>query len=456
MALHPIAPSRSLPFLGRASRLAPIAVACAALAILGCTDDPCPRGPVVYCTCPDGTTSTSMCTAVGAGPCLCDDASAVPDGSIPDAESLDAGAHDGGSVSMPIGASGGALSFGAITLVIPSGALASTTIVTITETTPPITGAIDRAYEIGPTGTTFAVPASVTYRYDPSALGAIDPTTLELATVSGGVWTTLAGSTVDTSRGEVSGTTAHFSVFGLVARTGFDAGLDGAAPDASDLDAASGCDDEVFLVGSDNVTPVGGALVCVRDHAEIPCVTTGVMSGSAMIAVPPTGRAVVEITHAGYLPLAIPTEWSGAPCHGHIALLRMITLGEASAIASAVGASLDLSHGIVYFGVMNRFTGAGVPGATAQLTSGTGTGPIYFAYDPTYGVIPSPSGETAAPGSGFFHTVTPGTVEVTFGNSTSMCPFRQYPGWGWLSPDPTRQEAPVFPGYVTVVETWCG
>jgi ZU5 domain len=128
-----------------------------------------------------------------------------------------------GSTSAPtsgsgsVGAAGGtvATSDGAVQLSIPAGALTSNVAITIVPTTAPGAGSLGTVYEIGPTGTQFASPVTLTLHYAGLALGGHDASELRIATY-GGVWQTLTGFTEDTGAQTVSGTTMHLSPYAFV------------------------------------------------------------------------------------------------------------------------------------------------------------------------------------------------------------------------------------------------
>jgi collagen type VII alpha len=121
--------------------------------------------------------------------------------------------------SAVVGPSGGMLasSDGALQVAIPAGALPSNVTVTIVPTTPPGSGAIGTTYEIGPTGTQFAMPVTLTFDYGATSLGGVDPSLLRVATFAAGSWQLLSGASFDTQAQTVSGTTTHLSPYGLTA-----------------------------------------------------------------------------------------------------------------------------------------------------------------------------------------------------------------------------------------------
>ncbi len=124
----------------------------------------------------------------------------------------------GKTASASIGSTGGDLASndGALQVVIPAGALPSNVMVTVTPAASPGGGSIGTVYEIGPTGTEFATPITLTLQYDPSKLGGTDPSMLRVATYASGGWQMLPGATVDTQTKTVSGTTTHLSPYALV------------------------------------------------------------------------------------------------------------------------------------------------------------------------------------------------------------------------------------------------
>jgi hypothetical protein len=124
----------------------------------------------------------------------------------------------GKTSSATIGTTGGNLAStdGALQVVIPAGALPSNVMVSVTPTTPPGSGSIGTVYEIGPTGTQFTTPITLTLQYDASKLGGTDPSMLRVATYASGGWQMLPGAKIDTQAKTVSGTTTHLSPYTLV------------------------------------------------------------------------------------------------------------------------------------------------------------------------------------------------------------------------------------------------
>ena len=119
--------------------------------------------------------------------------------------------------SEVVGTAGGMLasSDGFLRVAIPAGALPADVTLTIVPTTPPGSGAIGTVYEIGPTGTQFAIPATLTFAYSATSLGATDPSLLRVATFAAGSWQILSGASLDPKGETVSGTTTHLSPYGI-------------------------------------------------------------------------------------------------------------------------------------------------------------------------------------------------------------------------------------------------
>jgi hypothetical protein len=105
---------------------------------------------------------------------------------------------------------------GALTLSIPAGALASPVALTFEETTDVPAGAIGKSYRLGPDGTIFALPVSLSFTYADADVGTGDPAMLVAATVEDGHWSVLELAGVSTATHQVVGETTHFSDFGMI------------------------------------------------------------------------------------------------------------------------------------------------------------------------------------------------------------------------------------------------
>jgi hypothetical protein len=122
--------------------------------------------------------------------------------------------------SQTIGPAGGKLTSadGAWDLTVPANALPSSTTITVKPTS--VTGAIGTAYELEPSGTTFAVPVTMTFHYGTADLGGAPADAVVAAVFGDGGWTALDGYTLDTTAKTVSGTTTHLSTYGGTAGCG--------------------------------------------------------------------------------------------------------------------------------------------------------------------------------------------------------------------------------------------
>jgi hypothetical protein len=150
------------------------------------------------------------------------------------------------SVSTTIGASGGALmsSDGMVTLTVPAGALSSNVTVTIGLATGAPSGIVSQAYEIGPTGTTFAVPATLTM----PLIGGLTALPLAIATIVNGQWSPLATEVADDV---LSAQLEHLSPYAVIHESLTGAG--GSGGDGSGKD--SGGDGE--MAGSSGAAGAG-------------------------------------------------------------------------------------------------------------------------------------------------------------------------------------------------------
>lgn len=123
-----------------------------------------------------------------------------------------------GTTTGTIGAGGGSIAMaGQIELAIPAGALDQDRQFTLSAVaSPPAdpTGrdALGSVYSIGPSGTTFDQPATLTLHYDESDLGGADESDIVIYTSSGGAWTALP-TTVDEANDRATADVVHLSYF---------------------------------------------------------------------------------------------------------------------------------------------------------------------------------------------------------------------------------------------------
>jgi hypothetical protein len=96
---------------------------------------------------------------------------------------------------------------------LPPGALGGTTDISVRERASPGEGEVGVVYEIGPTGTRFSSPVTLTIAYSPDDLAGRPEDQLKIATFANGSWQALADNLVDTKNHSVSGTTMHLSPY---------------------------------------------------------------------------------------------------------------------------------------------------------------------------------------------------------------------------------------------------
>ncbi len=120
--------------------------------------------------------------------------------------------------SRVIGAAGGSVasSDGVLSVSIPAGAVSGDVMVTVSPLNSPPAGAVGVVYDIGPTGTVFNAPVTMTFHYALASLGSASPSSLRAATYGSNAWQILAGGSVDTTAQTVSGTTMHLSPYGEI------------------------------------------------------------------------------------------------------------------------------------------------------------------------------------------------------------------------------------------------
>ena len=150
------------------------------------------------------------------------------------------------SATKTVGASGGTVATpdGSLTVTIPAGALSGDTEITIAEINSPPSDAIGKAYEIGPTGTQFASPVTLSFKYAGANLMGTDPSDLEAATIVGTDWVALTNDAVDTNAQIASGTTMHLSPYGVHAKGHGQKDASSGGDDATtSTDSSTGTDD---------------------------------------------------------------------------------------------------------------------------------------------------------------------------------------------------------------------
>lgn len=126
----------------------------------------------------------------------------------------------GAAVSAILGAQGGELSSadGSLTLVVPAGAFATATTVSIQEVTSTAPGAVGRAFRLGPEGLHTPVPMTVRFRAGADATAGTTFGALGIAHQDAtGMWRRVAAPASDAATGMLSMKTRHFSDWSMVA-----------------------------------------------------------------------------------------------------------------------------------------------------------------------------------------------------------------------------------------------
>ena len=130
----------------------------------------------------------------------------------------DAGTANNNSNS--IGTDGGtvASSDGKVKIVIPSGALNQDTGITVAPVSNQPSGNIGTAYEVGPDGTTFNKPVTISITYDEASIpSGVSESDIKLGTVTNNKWEVITDSIVNTVSNTISGSITRLSTYGIVA-----------------------------------------------------------------------------------------------------------------------------------------------------------------------------------------------------------------------------------------------
>src|SRR5450432_406982 len=120
-------------------------------------------------------------------------------------------------VRQVIGPSGGTASTanGRLKVQVPVGALKANVAITIQQLASSSSGAIGPVYEVGPTGTVFQSPVTLSFKYTAADLGGLGASDLHVATLSGGSWVPVT-SEVNLQASVVTGHIMHLSPWTLI------------------------------------------------------------------------------------------------------------------------------------------------------------------------------------------------------------------------------------------------
>jgi hypothetical protein len=125
----------------------------------------------------------------------------------------------GNLIATNIGPGGGTVGVDGVTVTIPPNALTSTLAITVQRSGQlGPDGTIGQVFDIGPTGTTFAVPITIAFNYADAELAGLAPSEFAVETTSGGsgMWTPLSQIVVDIYAHTIAGQTTHLSPYALV------------------------------------------------------------------------------------------------------------------------------------------------------------------------------------------------------------------------------------------------
>ncbi len=138
------------------------------------------------------------------------------------ASAIVAALPSGDLIATNIGPGGGTLGtvgVDGVTITIPPNALTSTLAITVQRSGQlGPNGTIGQVFEIGPTGTTFAMPVTIAFNYTDAELAGLAPSGFAVETPSGvsGLWTPLSQIVVDIYAHTIAGQTTHLSPYALV------------------------------------------------------------------------------------------------------------------------------------------------------------------------------------------------------------------------------------------------
>ena len=135
-----------------------------------------------------------------------------------------AGGDDDHGTVVTIGADGGTLAIGSdVTLEIPPNALSGSVDFTIAQNSSPAAAGgtrdmVSPCYTIGPSGTQFSIPATITINYDVSGFENFDEQSLIIYTNSGSGWDALV-TEIDVGADNASAPVTHLSDFAVMLDT---------------------------------------------------------------------------------------------------------------------------------------------------------------------------------------------------------------------------------------------
>jgi hypothetical protein len=166
---------------------------------------------------------------------------------------VDTAPGTGGSTATPYNikaAEGGTIAAEGLMVKIPAGALAADTDLTLAISDgaglPGAANLAGKVYDLGPTGTTFLKPVTLTFDFDTTKV--VAPKLAMVAFLQAGAWVTLADSLI--VGGKATATTTHFTPFGVVITDPVINNCVGMAKDACKT-----CCNTTFASGKDKLIP---------------------------------------------------------------------------------------------------------------------------------------------------------------------------------------------------------
>ncbi len=164
-------------------------------------------------------------------------------------------------IATEIGPGGGIVGVHGVAVIIPAGALSTDLNITIQLSGQPgPNGTVSPVFEIGPTGTIFALPVTVAFEYTDTELAGQSPNIFAVQTSAAGLgaaWAPLTNIVVDVYAHTIAGLTMHLSPYALVNEEVEQGGV----PDASATQADGGADaiscTNACAVGSTQCAPAG-------------------------------------------------------------------------------------------------------------------------------------------------------------------------------------------------------
>jgi hypothetical protein len=232
-----------------------------------------------------------------------------------------------------------------------------------------------------------------------------------------------------------------------------DAGLEGAAADASDGASPATCTLSAgersrsygtirHLDGTASPPPLPGVRVCIHGRTDVPCVTTG-PDGTYDQTCVPVGDVLIHFSLAGYA----PTVWARVSLATDENELSTFLLRDAD--NQAMFATANVTYPRAGHGMVTITDKTTADGTTMAAVSANLEGPFYSADAVT---IDTNASGTAGARVAFF--VAPvGDVEIAI-TSNGGTPCRQL-GLGWGGSTPGTVKVPVLEGTETSLFVIC-